>query len=79
MKIESVPEQKTTIQVIERMVALLDALAKYPDPVSLKELSRVSGLHPSTAHRILNDMVVTRFVESPTAHREAETAKAHRG
>ena len=63
MKIESVPEQKTTIQVIERMVALLDALAKYPDPVSLKELSKVSGLHPSTAHRILNDMVLTRFVD----------------
>jgi DNA-binding IclR family transcriptional regulator len=63
MKIETVPEQKTTIQVIERMVALLDALAKYPDPVSLKELSKVSGLHPSTAHRILNDMVLTRFVD----------------
>ena len=63
MKIEPAPEQKTTIQVIERMVALLDALAKYPDPVSLKELSKVSGLHPSTAHRILNDMVLTRFVD----------------
>lgn len=63
MKIEPVPAQKTTIQVIERMVALLDALAKYPDPVSLKELSKVSGLHPSTAHRILNDMVLTRFVD----------------
>ena len=54
---------KTSIQVIERMMALLDALASYSDPVSLKELSRVSGLHPSTAHRILNDMVVTRFVD----------------
>lgn len=54
---------KTSIQVIERMVALLDALATYSDPVSLKELSKVSGLHPSTAHRILNDMVVTRFVD----------------
>jgi DNA-binding IclR family transcriptional regulator len=63
MKTETVPEQKTTIQVIERMVALLDALARYPDPVSLKELSKVSGLHPSTAHRILNDMVLTRFVD----------------
>ena len=63
MKSEIIPEQKTTIQVIERMVALLDALAKYPDPVSLKELSKVSGLHPSTAHRILNDMVLTRFVD----------------
>ena len=63
MKIVPVAAPKTTIQVIERMVALLDALAKYSDPVSLKELSKVSGLHPSTAHRILNDMVLTRFVD----------------
>jgi len=63
MKAETPTEQKTTIQVIDRMMALLDALARYPDPVSLKELSKVSGLHPSTAHRILNDMVVTRFVD----------------
>ena len=63
MKMETPEPAKTSIQVIERMVALLDALASYPDPVSLKELSKVSGLHPSTAHRILNDMVVTRFVD----------------
>lgn len=54
---------KTSIQVIERMVSLLDALSTYPDPVSLKELSRVTGLHPSTAHRILNDLVIKRFVD----------------
>ncbi len=54
---------KTSIQVIERMMALLDALAGYPDPVSLKELSAATGLHPSTAHRILNDMVAKRFVD----------------
>ena len=54
---------KTSIQVIERMVTLLDALANYPDPVSLKELSKVTGLHPSTAHRILNDLVTKRFVD----------------
>ena len=52
-----------SIQVIERMVSLLDALAMYPDPVSLKELSAATKLHPSTAHRILNDMVVKRFVD----------------
>jgi DNA-binding IclR family transcriptional regulator len=63
MKTVTLEPAKTSIQVIERMVALLDALATYPDPVSLKELSRVSGLHPSTAHRILNDMVITRFVD----------------
>jgi hypothetical protein len=63
MKMETPEPAKTSIQVIERMMALLDALATYSDPVSLKELSKVSGLHPSTAHRILNDMVVTRFVD----------------
>jgi DNA-binding IclR family transcriptional regulator len=59
----SIELPKTSIQVIERMMSLLDALAGYPDPVSLKELSKVTGLHPSTTHRILNDMVSTRFVE----------------
>ncbi len=54
---------KTAIQVIDRMVSLLDALAAQPDPVSLKELSARTGLHPSTAHRILNDLVTARFVD----------------
>jgi len=56
-------DEKTTIQVIERMITLLDALALQPDPVSLKELSLATGLHPSTAHRILNDLVLKRIVE----------------
>src|SRR3546814_13524657 len=42
---------------------LLDALAAHPDPVTLKELSATTGLHASTAHRILNDLVVGRYVE----------------
>ncbi len=63
--------EKTTIQVIERMMSLLDALADHPDPVSLKDLSKATGLHPSTAHRILNDMVLKRFVDrsEPGAYR----------
>jgi DNA-binding IclR family transcriptional regulator len=64
MKKEAAGETESiSIQVIERMVSLLDALAAYPDPVSLKELSAVTRLHPSTAHRILNDLVVKRFVD----------------
>lgn len=59
----SADNDKTSIQVIERMVLLLDALAHHPNPVSLKELSAITGLHPSTAHRILNDMVTKRFVD----------------
>ncbi len=54
---------KAHIQVIERMMALLDVLARYPEPVTLKELSTTTGLHPSTAHRILNDMVLKRLVD----------------
>lgn len=52
-----------TIQVIERAMRLLDALAAQPEPVTLKELAVTTGLHASTAHRILNDLVVGRYVE----------------
>ncbi|MES2048569.1 MAG: helix-turn-helix domain-containing protein, partial [Pseudomonadota bacterium] len=63
MKNESPASTKTTVQVIDRLASLLDALSRYPDPVSLKELAIVTNLHPSTAHRILNDLVTTRFVD----------------
>ena len=63
MKNESPATAKTTVQVIDRLASLLDALSRYPDPVSLKELAIVTNLHPSTAHRILNDLVTTRFVD----------------
>jgi len=46
---------------------LLDALAAHADPVSLKDLARSTALHPSTAHRILNDMVLGRFVDRGAA------------
>lgn len=52
-----------TIQVLERMMLLIDTLSASPDPVSLKELSIKTELHPSTAHRILNDLVHTRLID----------------
>lgn len=52
-----------TIQVLERAMLLLDVLAKHADPVPLKDLASATGLHTSTAHRILNDLVVGRYVE----------------
>ncbi|MDK9724985.1 MAG: IclR family transcriptional regulator [Sterolibacteriaceae bacterium MAG5] len=57
------PETKNPIQVIERMMKLLDVLSYYQDPVSLKQLALETGLHPSTAHRILGAMTVSGFVE----------------
>ncbi|WP_332815554.1 IclR family transcriptional regulator [Ramlibacter sp.] len=56
-----------TIQVIERMFALIDVLASREEAVSLKEISEKTGLHPSTTHRILNDLAVGRFVDRPEA------------
>lgn len=45
------------IQVIDRAVALLDALARERKPASLKVLSAETGLHPSTAFRILASLI----------------------
>lgn len=59
--------EKASIQVIERMVSLLDVLADLPEPASLKVLARNSGLHPSTAHRILAAMTSTTLVERQDA------------
>ncbi len=54
---------KGSIQVIERMMSLIETLATMPEPVSLKALSQATGLHPSTAHRILAAMAHSRLVE----------------
>jgi DNA-binding MarR family transcriptional regulator len=64
-KVTKVPGEagKTAIQVVERMMNLLDALASHEESTSLKNLAEETDLHPSTAHRILNDLVACRLVE----------------
>ncbi|HUH39852.1 MAG TPA: IclR family transcriptional regulator [Castellaniella sp.] len=52
-----------TIQVLERAMRILDVLAKQRDPVPLKDLAAATGLHASTTHRILGDLVTGRYVE----------------
>ena len=59
----SAAEGKNPIQVIERMMNLLDVLADHANPVALKQLAQETGLHPSTAHRILGAMTQSGFVE----------------
>ena len=66
-KPESSKPSKPTVQVIERMFTLLDILANREEPMPLKEISEKSGLHASTAHRILNDLATGRFVDRPAA------------
>lgn len=52
-----------SIQVLERAMRLLDQLAQEDEPMALKDLAETTGLHTSTAHRILNDLVAGRYVE----------------
>lgn len=53
----------SSIQVIDRLARLLDAIAANNNPVSLKVLSAETGLHPSTAFRILASLAEHGFVE----------------
>jgi DNA-binding IclR family transcriptional regulator len=56
-------ESKSSIQVIERMMKLLDALSSHSAPLNLKQLAHLTGLHPSTAHRILGALVDAQLVD----------------
>ncbi|MFW5453723.1 IclR family transcriptional regulator [Thioalkalivibrio sulfidiphilus] len=51
-----------SIQVIDRASDLLEAIARYTQSVSLKVLAAETGLHPSTAFRILASLVEHDFV-----------------
>ena len=66
-KLNSTLSAKPTVQVIERMFTLLEILADREEAMPLKEIAEKSGLHPSTAHRILNDLATGRFVDRPVA------------
>lgn len=56
-------EPRGGIQVIERMMSLLDALSHCDTSAGLKQLALETDLHPSTAHRILAAMTTAGFVE----------------
>lgn len=63
MKIQKAVKSYASIQVIDRLVQLLDAIARYGEPVSLKLLSAETGLHTSTAFRILASLESHGLVE----------------
>ena len=56
-------EPSGSIQVIERLARLLDAIAQHGNDTSLKVLSAETGLHPSTPFRILASLSEQGFVE----------------
>jgi len=55
----------TNVQVLGRAIALLDILPPHgAQPMKLGAIAEKAGLHASTTHRILNDLVVGRLAES---------------
>lgn len=55
-------QETSAIQVIDRLTSLLEAIARNPDPVSLKILAAETELHPSTAFRILASAIENGLV-----------------
>ena len=53
------------------MMNLLAVLAQRPEPIGPKQISQLTGLQPSTAHRILSTMTADRIVDrvEPGAYR----------
>ncbi len=59
--------KSSSIQVIDRVARLLEAIAGHEEAVSLKVLAADSGLHVSTAFRILGSLAEHGFVEKSEA------------
>lgn len=45
------------------MIKLLAVLAQHPEPLGLKQIAQYTGLHPSTAHRILSSLSADRMID----------------
>lgn len=63
------PKSTSSIQVIDRSAQLLDSIAASEEPVSLKILAADTGLHPSTAFRILAALIGVGLVERDASGR----------
>ena len=57
----------SSIQVLDRAMALVNQLAGAPGPVSLTRLATDAGLHASSAHRILGALIAHGLVEKTGA------------
>lgn len=56
-------DRVTSIQVLERASQLIDLIASHQNELTLKDIAGKSGLHPSTAHRILWNLAQKNFLE----------------
>ena len=57
----------SSIQVLDRAMALVGVLARAPGPISLTRLAQEAGLHTASAHRILGALMAHGLVEKTGA------------
>ena len=57
----------SSIQVLDRAMALVNLLASAPGPVTLSRLAADAGLHTASAHRILGALITHGLVEKTGA------------
>ena len=57
----------SSIQVIDRALALVGVLSRAPGPLSLTRLAQESGLHTASAHRILGALMAHGLIEKTGA------------
>lgn len=59
----STPEPRTGTQTVERALAILNLFRDGPDSLSITEIARQTGLHVSTAHRIVRALCAEQFMD----------------
>ena len=54
---------KDIVQSVDRSLYILEILSQYPKGASIADLSKISELHKSTVHRLLNTLMHKGFVQ----------------
>jgi DNA-binding IclR family transcriptional regulator len=57
----------SSIQVLDRAMALIGILSRSPGPLDLGRLAEQAGLHTASAHRILGALMAHGLVEKTGA------------
>src|SRR3954468_19013729 len=57
------PEHRSGTQTVERALAILNLFREGPDSLSITEIARQTGLHVSTAHRIVRALCAEQFMD----------------
>jgi IclR family acetate operon transcriptional repressor len=57
------PEHRSGTQTVERALAILNLFRDGPDSLSITEIARQTGLHVSTAHRIVRALCAEQFMD----------------